>query len=96
MGDAAKIARPREDGAITIRVRVKPNARSSALEAASDGVWIARVKSPPRDGKANAELLALVARHFRCRPSEVSIQSGAAGRLKLVRVQPSETARGRR
>ncbi|MGH8620241.1 MAG: DUF167 domain-containing protein [Burkholderiales bacterium] len=68
----------------TIRVRVKPNARTSALEAQPDGTWLARVKAPPVDGKANAELIRLVAEHFGVRRADVSIRSGGSGRLKLL------------
>ena len=70
-----------------MQVKVKPRSRSSALEDAGDGSWIARLKAPPVDGKANAELLGLVAGHFGCPRSSVSIKSGAAGRTKLVRVE---------
>ena len=50
---------------------------------------MAKLKSPPVDGKANEELIALVARQFGCRRADVSIKSGASGRMKLVRVEPS-------
>jgi uncharacterized protein (TIGR00251 family) len=73
-------------GATVIRVKVKPNARVSILETTEAGGWIARLKSPPVDGRANAELIALVARHFECPKSAVSIRSGASGRMKLVRI----------
>jgi len=69
----------------TIAVKVKPNARASALEEA-DGVWLAQLKSPPVDGKANAELIALVAERFGCRKNQVTIKAGAGGRMKLVRI----------
>jgi uncharacterized protein (TIGR00251 family) len=67
----------------TIQVKVKPNARASSLEE-TDGVWLAQLKSPPVDGKANAELIALVAERFGCRKAQVTIKSGASGRMKLV------------
>jgi uncharacterized protein len=70
----------------TIQVKVKPNARSSSLEEAEGGLWLAQLKSPPVDGKANEELVALVARHFGCARAAVSIKSGASGRLKLIRI----------
>ena len=70
----------------TLQIKVKPNARVSALEQAADGSWLAQLKSPPVDGKANEELIALVARHFGCRRAAVSIRSGASGRMKLVKV----------
>ena len=72
----------------TIRVKVKPNARRSSLEQSSDGeLWQAMLKSPPVDGKANEELIALVAEQFGCRKSAVSIRSGASGRMKLVQIE---------
>lgn len=73
-------------GATLIQVKVKPNARVSTLEPSEAGGWLARLKSPPVDGRANEELIALVARHFQCPKSAVSIKSGASGRMKLVRI----------
>jgi uncharacterized protein (TIGR00251 family) len=69
----------------TLQVKVKPNARASSLQEV-DGAWLAQLKSPPVDGKANAELIALIAERFGCRKSRVSIKSGASGRMKLVRI----------
>jgi uncharacterized protein len=69
-----------------IQVKVKSNARVSALEEVKGGPWLAQLKSPPVDGKANRELVALIARHLACPKSAVSIKSGAAGRIKLVRI----------
>jgi uncharacterized protein (TIGR00251 family) len=71
----------------TIQVKVKPNARVSILEEVGGGPWLAQLKSPPVDGKANRELITLIARHFGCPKSAVSIKSGASGRIKLVRIE---------
>jgi uncharacterized protein (TIGR00251 family) len=71
---------------IIIQVKVKPNSRTSAFEQLEEGTWLARIKSPPVDGKANQELIELVARHFHCAKSAVAIKSGASGRMKLVRI----------
>jgi uncharacterized protein YggU (UPF0235/DUF167 family) len=71
----------------TIQVKVKPNARESRLEPLGDGTWLALLKSAPVDGKANAELIALVAGHFGLRKASVSLKSGASGRVKLVQVE---------
>ena len=71
----------------TIRVKVKPNARVSAIEEpGSDGLWRAQLKSPPVDGKANEELIALLAEFFECPKSAVVIKSGVSSRLKLVQI----------
>ena len=69
-----------------LQVKVKPNSRGSSLEQRDDGTWYAQLKSPPVDGKANAELIALVAERFGCRKSEVTIKAGASGRSKLVEI----------
>jgi uncharacterized protein len=70
-----------------IQVKVTARARESALTQMPDGTWVAKLKSPPVDGKANAELIALVADHFKCGKAAVSIKAGASGRRKLVSIQ---------
>lgn len=74
-------------GTIVLQVRVKPRAKVSELSQSADGTWIARLKAPPVDGKANEELVGLVAEAFRCRKTAVTIKSGAAGRTKLITVE---------
>ena len=69
-----------------ISVKVKPNARASVLAQSPDGAWLAQLKSAPVDGKANDELISLVARHFGCRKSAVVIKSGASARTKRIRI----------
>jgi uncharacterized protein (TIGR00251 family) len=70
----------------TIQVKVKPNARASSFEEQADGTWLAQLKAQPVDGKANQELVALVAEHFGRRKPQVAIRSGASGRMKLVQI----------
>jgi len=74
-------------GETVLRVRVKPQARDNSLEQLPDGVWLAQVKAAPIDGRANDEVLALIARQFGRPKSAVSIKSGAGSRIKLVRVR---------
>jgi uncharacterized protein (TIGR00251 family) len=69
-----------------LRLKVKPGARVDSLEELTDGSFLARVKAPPVDGKANASVIALVAAHFGVRRSQVGIKSGASARLKLVQI----------
>ena len=71
---------------VILQVKVRPNARLSSLAQEADGTWTARVKAPPVDGKANDELIRLVAAHFRCSKSAVTIKSGASGRTKRIEV----------
>ena len=69
---------------VTLQIKVKPQARVSELTQAEDGTWLAKLKAPPVDGKANEELVALVAEKFRCKKANVTIKAGASGRTKLV------------
>ena len=71
----------------TLRLKVKPGSREDSLTEQHDGTWLARVKAPPVDGKANAAVIALVAAHFGLRKAQVTIKSGASGRLKLVQLE---------
>ena len=70
-----------------LEVRVRPNARESSLEQAPDGRCLAKLKAATIEGRANDELLGLVARHFGLRRSQLSIRSGASGRLKRVQIE---------
>lgn len=74
---------------VRFTVRVKPNARSETLLRAEDGPVdaVASVKAPPVDGKANAALIALVARQFGARRNNVTITGGASTRIKRIEIR---------
>lgn len=72
---------------VTLQVKVKPRSRRSSFLQQPDGSWVAQLRAPPVDGKANEELIALVAQHFRCHKAAVAIKAGASGRTKLVKVE---------
>jgi uncharacterized protein YggU (UPF0235/DUF167 family) len=78
--------RPQQGIQVLLQIRVKPRSRTSELVRESDGTWVARLKAPPVDGRANQELVALVAAHLKCPRAAITIKSGASGRLKLVNV----------
>jgi uncharacterized protein len=69
-----------------LQIKVKPNARQSSLTLADDGTWVAQIKSPPVDGKANLELIGLVAAQMGYAKAVVSIKTGSTGRVKLVKI----------
>ena len=70
-----------------VQIKVKPQSRVSALTQDAEGQGLAQIQSLPVDGKANEELIGLVAKQFGCAKSRVSIKSGAASRMKLVRIE---------
>ncbi|MBD2775120.1 DUF167 domain-containing protein [Iningainema tapete] len=68
------------------RVKVKPNSKVSQIEEQADGSLTVRLKSPPVDGKANEELIKLLAEKFAVPKSSVKIKSGSSGRQKLIEI----------
>ncbi len=66
------------------RVKVKPNSKRQNVEEAADGSLIVHLKSPPVEGKANEELIKLLAAKFDVPKSSIRIKSGLSSRQKLV------------
>lgn len=71
-----------------LTVKVKPNNKKPGLEFISETECIARLKSPPVDGKANVELITLLAKYFHVPKNNITIQSGLSSKSKLVLVLP--------
>ncbi len=68
------------------RVKVKPNSKSQNIKEEADGSLIVHLKSPPVDGKANDELIKLLAKQFDVPKSNIRIKSGLSSRQKLIEV----------
>ena len=68
------------------QVKVKPNSKKQAIAEESDGSLSIQLKSPPVDGKANKELIALLAKEFDVPKSSISIKSGLSSRNKLLSI----------
>jgi uncharacterized protein len=70
-----------------LRVRVQPRApRSEIVGWRADGALSVRVAAPPVEGQANAALAVLLADALDVRRTAVSVEHGARGRDKLVRI----------
>ncbi|MCT7984184.1 DUF167 domain-containing protein [Laspinema sp. A4] len=68
------------------RIKVKPNSKQQQITEEPDGSLTIRLKSPPVDGKANAELIKLLSDKFEVPKSAVVIKSGVSSRNKVVEV----------
>jgi uncharacterized protein (TIGR00251 family) len=71
-------------------VRLQPRSRRAEVAGVRAGAVLVRVTAPPVDGKANAELCALVAKRAGVPRSRVSVIRGGASRDKVVRVEGVE------
>ena len=80
----------RGDG-IELAVRATPRAARAGIEGtvsdAAGAVWLSvRVTVPPDGGRANAAILALLAKALGVAPSTCRLLAGASGRWKRVRI----------
>ena len=73
-------------------VRVRPGARGAAVLGPHDGRLKIAIDAPPIEGKANAALLAFLAALLRWPRRQLHLQSGAAGRDKVVRIEGAAAA----
>ena len=85
---------------IRFYVRLTPKGGRDAIEGwstdtAGKQVLKARVSAPPEDGKANAALIALIARALDVKKASIKIVSGESSRMKLIEVSGDETLAGR-
>ncbi len=85
---------PTTDGTI-VTIKLTPRARQAGIEGVAtepgpDGdrpVLKVKVTAPPEDGKANAALIALLAKAWRLPKGAFAIVSGETQRLKRVHVR---------
>lgn len=70
----------------TLRIKVKPNSKNQNFVEAADGSVTVRLKSLSTDGKANQELIKLIAKQSNVSKSKITIKSGLSSRNKLVEV----------
>jgi uncharacterized protein len=74
------------------QVKVKPNSKTQKLVSEADGSLTAYLKSPPVDGKANAELILLLSKSFKVPKSAITIKLGLTSSRKLVEILANDSA----
>ncbi|NEO28589.1 MAG: DUF167 domain-containing protein [Kamptonema sp. SIO4C4] len=67
-------------------VKVKPNAKQQSLQEQADGSLRISLKSPPVGGKANQELIKLLAKTYGVSQSQIIIKHGQTGKQKLIEI----------
>jgi uncharacterized protein (TIGR00251 family) len=82
----------REPDGLTLHVRVTPNAGADRIEGPEirdDGgaVLRIRVRAVPDKGKANAAVIALLAKALELPRSAISVVAGETARLKTLRLE---------
>jgi uncharacterized protein (TIGR00251 family) len=75
-----------------IDVRVIPRASASKVDGMRGGAWLVRLRTPPVEGAANAELIDVLASALRLPKRDISIVAGAKSRLKRVSINGLDAA----
>lgn len=74
------------DNGINLQIKLTPKAAANRIVVAEDGSLKVYVTVPPEDGKANAALIALLAKHFKVPKSAFTLIQGQTSRNKVVHV----------
>ena len=72
--------------ATTLALKVIPQAGKQELLQTATGVITCRLKSPPEDGKANAELIKFLAKKLLVSQADVRIVQGLTSRKKVIAI----------
>jgi uncharacterized protein (TIGR00251 family) len=77
---------PIEDNEIHIAVKALPGASKTEFAGVQEQRLRVRIAAAPEDGKANAELIAFIAKSLGCPKKEVRILRGQKSRVKTIAV----------
>ncbi|MCR4278872.1 MAG: DUF167 domain-containing protein [bacterium] len=67
-----------------ISVQIIPNAKTSEIVGKVGNFWKIRISAPAHDGKANTELIHLLASSLGVSKSEISIRKGHGAKTKII------------
>lgn len=99
MGDPSPVSPAR--GGVRLAVRLSPKAsgdRIGGIAAEADGGAVLKVSvtAVPEDGKANAALIALLAKRWKLARSSIEITQGATDRRKTLFIEGEPEGLARR
>lgn len=69
-----------------ILVHTIPNSRKNEIITIADNILRIKVNASPIDGKANAEILKLLSKHFKIHKSQINITKGLANDKKIIEI----------
>ncbi|MCL4338541.1 DUF167 domain-containing protein [Patescibacteria group bacterium] len=69
-----------------INLLVKTKAKENRVQKIDGANLKVFVKAPPLAGKANAQIVEVLAKYFNCRKSDINIVSGLKSKKKIVEI----------
>lgn len=67
-----------------VRFTVKPNSKKGPLVEEVDGALVVYVREPAVEGRANAAVIELLAKHYGVAKTRVTIEKGQGARFKTT------------
>lgn len=70
-----------------VSIKVKPNAKENRVEEIGENQFLVKVKAPPKENRANQEVIETLAEYFEVPKSRVSILTGLKSSQKIVKIE---------
>lgn len=67
-------------------VHVQPNAKKNEIIKQQNGSLKIKITAPPQEGKANRELIALLAQKLKIKKSDIKLVRGETSKTKLIEI----------
>ncbi len=74
---------PHPEG-VTVEIWIQPNAKKSCIVGTHGNALKVKISSPAVDGKANAALIAFLAKALKIRENQIALISGLKNRQKVL------------
>lgn len=76
-----------KEGSLIFNARVLPKSSKSEIVGEHDGALKIKIKSPPVNGAANAELIVILAKFFDVPKNAVEILKGQTSKTKQIKIR---------
>jgi len=71
---------------LTIKIKVEPRSSKTGIVGPYGNALKVKLTSPPVEGKANKELIEVLARELKVKKKDIEIVSGQSSKNKVVRI----------
>lgn len=65
-------------------IEVRPNSKQLKIEKITDSVYKVHLTAPPAEGKANKQLIEVLAKQFKVAKSLITIKVGKSAKTKVI------------
>ncbi len=86
MPEKMKKSTSRSTEELVLKVKVEPRSSKSGIEGKYGDALKIKLTSPPVEGKANKELIEILAKEFGIHKNDVKIISGRRSKNKIIRL----------